>query len=70
MVAKTLAMAAEFEARSPARPPRSSTAARYGDVLESDFSAGVAEALEHGFLIPDLERLRSIAEGEVGVENG
>ena len=32
--------------------------------------AEVVTTLEHGFLIPDLERLRSIAEGEVGVENG
>jgi DNA-binding CsgD family transcriptional regulator/tetratricopeptide (TPR) repeat protein len=46
-----LAMAAEFEDRSPSRPPRSASAARSGDILESDFVAGVAEALEHGFLI-------------------
>jgi DNA-binding CsgD family transcriptional regulator/tetratricopeptide (TPR) repeat protein len=50
-----MAMASEFEARSPARPPRSSTAARHGDVLESDFSSGVAEALEHGFLIETMD---------------
>jgi DNA-binding CsgD family transcriptional regulator/tetratricopeptide (TPR) repeat protein len=46
-----LAMAEEFESRSPARPPRSASAAKHGDVLESDITAGVAEALEHGFLI-------------------
>ena len=46
-----LSMAAEFEERSPSRPPRSASAARSGDILESDFAAGVAEALEHGFLI-------------------
>jgi len=43
------AMAEEFESRSPARPPRSASAAKHGDVLESDITAGVAEALEHGF---------------------
>jgi DNA-binding CsgD family transcriptional regulator/tetratricopeptide (TPR) repeat protein len=46
-----MAMAEEFEARSATRPPRSATAARHGDVLEADISAGVAEAIEHGFLI-------------------
>ena len=46
-----ISMAEEFESRSPARPPRSASAAKHGDVLESDFTAGVAEALEHGFLI-------------------
>jgi DNA-binding CsgD family transcriptional regulator len=46
-----ISMASEFEARSPARPPRSSAAAKYGDILESDITAGLAEALEHGFLI-------------------
>jgi DNA-binding CsgD family transcriptional regulator/tetratricopeptide (TPR) repeat protein len=45
-----LSMAAEFEARSPAGPPRSSSAPRRGDVLESDITEGLAEALEHGFL--------------------
>ena len=45
-----MSMAAEFEARSPAGPPRSSSAARRGDVLESDITEGLAEALEHGFL--------------------
>ena len=46
-----ISMASEFEARSPARPPRSSAAAKHGDILESDITAGLAEALEHGFLI-------------------
>jgi DNA-binding CsgD family transcriptional regulator/tetratricopeptide (TPR) repeat protein len=50
-----MCMAGEFEARSSARPPRSSTAARHGDVLDSDFAAGVAEALEHGFLIETVD---------------
>ncbi len=45
-----MAMATEFERRAPARPPRSA-GARQGDGLESDISVGVAEALEHGFLI-------------------
>ena len=46
-----MAMATEFERRAPARPPRSATGARQGEGLESDIAAGVAEALEHGFLI-------------------
>ena len=50
-----LSMAAEFEARSPARPPRSASGARHGDVLESDIAAGVAEALEHQFLIESFD---------------
>jgi DNA-binding CsgD family transcriptional regulator/tetratricopeptide (TPR) repeat protein len=49
-----MSMATEFEDRSPARPPRSISAARHGNVLESDISAGVAEGLEHGFLIETL----------------
>ncbi len=61
-----MSMAAEFESRSPARPPRSSSAARHGDVLESDIAAGVAEALEHGFLIETLERPREPADGTPG----
>jgi DNA-binding CsgD family transcriptional regulator/tetratricopeptide (TPR) repeat protein len=50
-----ISMATEFEARSNSRPPRSASAARHGDVLESDFAEGVAEALEHGFLIETLD---------------
>jgi len=50
-----LSMAGEFESRSSARPPRSPSAARHGDILESDFAAGVAEALDHGFLIETFE---------------
>ena len=50
-----LSMATEFEARSTSRPPRSASAARHGDVLESDFAEGVAEALEHGFLIETFD---------------
>jgi DNA-binding CsgD family transcriptional regulator/tetratricopeptide (TPR) repeat protein len=50
-----ISMATEFEARSTSRPPRSASAARHGDVLESDFTEGVAEALEHGFLIETLD---------------
>jgi DNA-binding CsgD family transcriptional regulator/tetratricopeptide (TPR) repeat protein len=46
-----LAMAAEFERRAPARPPRSTSGGRRGDGLDSDISAGVAEGLEHGFLV-------------------
>jgi len=50
-----MSMASQFEARSSARPPRSASAARHGDILSSDFSAGVAEALEHGFLIETFD---------------
>jgi DNA-binding CsgD family transcriptional regulator/tetratricopeptide (TPR) repeat protein len=50
-----MSMAAEFEARSPARPPRSTASPQRGDGLESDIAAGVAEALEHDFLIETLE---------------
>ncbi|HEX7492420.1 MAG TPA: LuxR C-terminal-related transcriptional regulator [Candidatus Limnocylindrales bacterium] len=50
-----MSMAAEFEARSSARPPRSSTVFLHGDVLESDFTAGVAEALDHGFLVATVD---------------
>jgi DNA-binding CsgD family transcriptional regulator/tetratricopeptide (TPR) repeat protein len=46
-----MAMAVEFESRSAPRPPRPLSAGRRGEVLESDIAAGVAEALEHGFLI-------------------
>ena len=62
---RLMSMAAEFEARSPAGPPRSSSAARHGDVLESDITAGVAEALEHGFLTETLES-RVSPGGRVG----
>ena len=60
-----LATSAEFESRSPARPPRSSNATRKGDGLAADMEAGVAEGFEHGFLVeaadgqdldPDAER--------------
>ncbi len=61
-----VAMAAEFEDRSPARPPRSSTAARHGDVLESDIMAGVAEALEHGFFIETFGGPGGAAGGGLG----
>jgi DNA-binding CsgD family transcriptional regulator/tetratricopeptide (TPR) repeat protein len=46
-----MAVATEFERRAPARPPRSAVGMRQGDGLESDIAAGVAEGLEHGFLI-------------------
>jgi DNA-binding CsgD family transcriptional regulator/tetratricopeptide (TPR) repeat protein len=51
-----IAMATEFESRSPSRPPRSASAARHGDVIDSDFNTGVAEALEHGFLVETSDR--------------
>lgn len=64
-----MAMAAEFEARSPSRPPRSGTGARHGDVLESDFGAGIAEALEYGFLTETTEAPDSTA-GSLGTVGG
>jgi len=50
-----LATAAEFERRSPARPPRSTNATRRGDGLTTDMEAGIAEGLEHGFLVEAAE---------------
>jgi DNA-binding CsgD family transcriptional regulator/tetratricopeptide (TPR) repeat protein len=46
-----LEMASEFERRAPARPPRSVAGQRRGDSVEGDIVAGVAEALEHGFMV-------------------
>jgi DNA-binding CsgD family transcriptional regulator/tetratricopeptide (TPR) repeat protein len=63
---RLMSMAAEFEARSPAGPPRSSSAARRGDVLESDITAGVVEALEHGFLTETLDSPGGQVGGRVG----
>jgi DNA-binding CsgD family transcriptional regulator/tetratricopeptide (TPR) repeat protein len=46
------AAAAAFEEGILRPPPRTTTAPRRGDgVLDPDLSAGVAEALEHGFLV-------------------
>ena len=46
-----MSMAAEFERRAPARPPRSASGLRKGEGLESDIAAGAAEGIEHGFLV-------------------
>jgi DNA-binding CsgD family transcriptional regulator/tetratricopeptide (TPR) repeat protein len=46
-----LSMAAEFESRSPSRPPRSATSVRPGDSLEDDILVGLSEAVEHGFIV-------------------
>ncbi|HEY5486156.1 MAG TPA: AAA family ATPase, partial [Candidatus Limnocylindrales bacterium] len=56
-----LAMAEEFEARSSARPPRSTNGIRHGDDLEADLAAGVSESIEHGFLIETIGRPRHTA---------
>ena len=61
-LATLLAMAEEFEARSPSRPPRSASGVRLGDGVESDMTAGVAEAIEHGFLIETIGRPRHSAD--------
>jgi DNA-binding CsgD family transcriptional regulator/tetratricopeptide (TPR) repeat protein len=50
-----MAMAAEFERRAPARPPRSAGSTRRGDGLDSDIVAGTAEAIEHGFLLEEAD---------------
>ncbi len=60
-----LSMGEEFESRSPSRPPRSAAGARPGDTLEADLQIGLAEALEHGFLVEsegDPARLRELEE--------
>jgi DNA-binding CsgD family transcriptional regulator/tetratricopeptide (TPR) repeat protein len=46
-----MAMATEFERRSPARPPRSSGGSHRGDGLDAVVAAGAAEGVEHGFLV-------------------
>ena len=58
-----MSMATEFESRSTSRPPRSASAARHGDAMESDFADGVAEALEHGFLIETFDGAGGAAGG-------
>jgi DNA-binding CsgD family transcriptional regulator/tetratricopeptide (TPR) repeat protein len=45
------AMAEEFDARSSLRPRRSALVARSGDALEAELASGLAEAIEHGFLV-------------------
>jgi len=48
------AVAATFETLADGLPPRSATHPRRGDgVLDADLVAGVAEGLEHGFLVED-----------------
>ncbi len=64
-----LAMAEEFEARSPAKPPRSATGMHPGDGLETDIAAGVSEALEYGFLIDTIEGSR-VSVGRTGAGGG
>jgi DNA-binding CsgD family transcriptional regulator/tetratricopeptide (TPR) repeat protein len=61
-----MSMAAEFEARSPSRPPRSTSGGRYGDTLETDMDAGIAEALEHGFLIEAMDGTPGAADATSG----
>ncbi len=46
------AVAAAFEAEAPSAPPRSATGPRSGHgALDADLTAGLAEALEHGFVV-------------------
>jgi len=65
---RLMSMAAEFEARSPAGPPRSSSAARHGTFWNRHHS-GRGEALEHGFLTETLES-RVSPGGRVGTGGG
>jgi DNA-binding CsgD family transcriptional regulator/tetratricopeptide (TPR) repeat protein len=60
---RILAMAEEFEARSPARPPRSAAGMRRGDGLDADVAAGIAEGLEHGFLIETIATAQQVRDG-------
>jgi DNA-binding CsgD family transcriptional regulator/tetratricopeptide (TPR) repeat protein len=54
-------IAAAYETGRRQPPPRSTTAPRRGDgVLDADLTAGVAEAIEHGFLV---ERHHQRADG-------
>ena len=64
-MATLMAMAEEFEARSSARPPRSPNKVRQLDSLEADMTAGLAEAIEHGFLIETIGRPRFATEAAV-----
>ncbi len=52
-----MAMATEFERRSPARPPRSSGGSHKGDGLDAVVAAGAAEGVEHGFLVETADGL-------------
>ena len=68
-----MAMGAEFESRSPSRPPRSASGTRPGDTLEADLLVGIAEALEHGFLVEsegDPARVREFAQEHEQVQGG
>ncbi|HSK51888.1 MAG TPA: LuxR C-terminal-related transcriptional regulator [Clostridia bacterium] len=50
--------AAAFEAGSVRQPPRSTSAPRRsGEHLDGDLTAGVAEAIDHGFLVETGDRL-------------
>lgn len=53
------AIATAFEVDRPSGPPRSSSAPRRGDgVLDPDMTAGLDEAIEHGFVVADGEHLQ------------
>ncbi|HLX35582.1 MAG TPA: AAA family ATPase [Candidatus Limnocylindrales bacterium] len=59
--AAVAAVAATFETLADGIPPRSTTAPRRGDgVLDADLRAGVAEAIEHGFVVEDGDGRLSI----------
>ena len=61
-----LAMAAEFEARSSARPRRFATGMRQAEGPDEDMAAGVTEAIEHGFLSETIARPRYEAGAAAG----
>lgn len=56
------AMAQEFERRSPARPPHSAGPSHPGDGLEADIAAGLAEAIDDGFLVETVETAGSLCQ--------
>lgn len=61
------AVATAFELDRPSGPPRSSSAPRRGDgVLDADMTAGLDEAIEHGFVLGDgaVVQLRHERVGE------
>jgi DNA-binding CsgD family transcriptional regulator/tetratricopeptide (TPR) repeat protein len=61
-----LAMAAEFDARSSARPRRFATGMRQAEGLDEGIAAGVTEAIEHGFLSETIAMPRYEAGAAAG----
>ena len=54
--ATVAAVADAFEIDAPSAPPRSSSAPRHGDgILDADLSAGLDEAIAHGFVLENAD---------------